>query len=94
MKYKNGDKLQLKNEDILIDVVNLYPGAQMNSIPTNNENMYGVTLNGHKAILSENVLDVLTKELKLEIEPIIEPEMIVEEKPKATKKKVAKKRKS
>lgn len=92
MKYKTGDKLSLKQQDLLIEIVGSYSGAQLNSIPTNGQNYYGVTFNGYQTLINESSLIELTEKIKVIEENfkevVIEP-LPVSEQPKKEEKGIA-----
>jgi|WetSurSiteA1Bulk_404760.scaffolds.fasta_scaffold66412_2 hypothetical protein len=90
MLFQRGDKFHIAAAEMFIEVETSYPGSQGIHIQREQENHYGVWVNGKKWLVPESSLvDIIKSDMKLpevgETEPEVEAPAIeypkVEEKP-------------
>ena len=76
IKYKLGDKFNVKSIDVFLEVTGIRPGSQGINIQLNGENHYQVMFNGSSVLLSETVLNEMLKKLEEKrVKEIKEPKL-------------------
>lgn len=55
--YNVGDKLDLKDIDIFIEINSIYPGSQGMRLTIEGENYYGAMINGNKCYVGEKLIE-------------------------------------
>lgn len=55
--YSVGDKLDLKDIDMFIEINSVYPGSQGMRLTIEGENYYGAVINGNKCYVGEKLIE-------------------------------------
>jgi hypothetical protein len=95
--YNVGDKIDLKDVDLFVEINSVYPGSQGMRLTIEGENYYGAYINGNKCYVGEKLIEmfhegiakkkVAIKAAEKPIEKPVEVKEVVEEKPEVKKKK-------